>query len=189
MFGGGEQHTTDAVQALPTGGKATVVAHLPEPRSDLATATIGPTTYLVGGYDGSTATRSILATTDGQQFRVVAQLPLGVRYPAVTALGHTIYVVGGEWASVEQTAVQTLNVQTGKARVLAHLRAGLTQASAFTLGGRLFVAGGRSAGVPSATVWRIDPTNWNGVARRHASFPCRGRVDRTGGRQGVLHRW
>ncbi len=169
VFGGGEQHTTDAVQALPTGGKATIVAHLPEPRSDLATATIGPTTYLVGGYDGSAATRSILATTDGQQFRVVAQLPVGVRYPAVTALGHTIYIVGGEWASVEQTAVQTLNVQTGKARVLAHLRAGLTQASAFTLGGRIYVAGGRSAGVPSADVLRIDPRS--GTASHASTLP------------------
>ena len=85
MFGGGAQHVSDVVQALQPDGPSTVVGHLPQPRADLAAVTIGSTVYLVGGYDGTNATRDVLATTDGVQFRTVAQLPVGVRYPAVAA--------------------------------------------------------------------------------------------------------
>ncbi|MDQ1521480.1 MAG: hypothetical protein QOI55_2553, partial [Actinomycetota bacterium] len=121
VFGGGAQHVSDVVQVLEPNGPSTVVGHLPQPRADLAAATIGSTAYLVGGYDGTNATRDVLATSDGAVFRTVAQLPFGVRYPAVAALGNQVYVFGGELGGAESDAVQQIDVRTGTARVVAQL--------------------------------------------------------------------
>ena len=107
VFGGGASTTVATVQAFPapgsvgtpagsSGSSASTVSSLPAPRSDAAVTTVGSTTYLVGGYDGTNADASVLATTDGRTFRAVASLPVPVRYPAVAALGARIYVFGGE---------------------------------------------------------------------------------------------
>jgi N-acetylneuraminic acid mutarotase len=157
VFGGGEQVSVDSVQSVGSDGRAGIVAHLPQPRSDLAAAKIGATVYLVGGYDGTAATRDVLATSNGTTFRVVAQLPIGVRYPAVSAFGPRLYVFGGEWAGTESDAVQVIDTQTGRATVAGHLPTPLTQASAVSLGGSLYVVGGRSHGVPTAAILRFDP--------------------------------
>ena len=158
VFGGGEQVSVDTVQAVGSDGSAAIVGHLPQPRSDLSSVTIGSTVYLVGGYDGTTATREVLATTDGTTFRVVAQLPIGVRYAAVGAVGQTLYVFGGEWAGIESDAVQAIDTRTGRARIAGHLPAPLTEAVAVNFGGSLYVVGGRSRGVASAGILRFDPT-------------------------------
>jgi outer membrane protein assembly factor BamB len=157
VFGGGEQVSVDTVQSVGSDGRAAIVAHLPQPRSDLAAARIGGTVYLVGGYDGTTATRDVLATSDGTTFRVVAQLPIGVRYPAVSAIGRRLYVFGGEWAGTESNAVQVVDSQTGRSSVAGHLPAPLTEASAVSLGGSVYVVGGRSRGAATAGILRFDP--------------------------------
>ena len=69
LFGGGSPDTVATVQAVTaptippaTGSTGTVVGRLPQPRSDLAVATVrrgrgtraSTTAYLVGGYDGTT---------------------------------------------------------------------------------------------------------------------------------------
>ena len=90
--------------------------------------------YLVGGYDGTNATRDVLATTDGVRFRTIAQLPVGVRYPAVVALGENVYVFGGELNGTESSAVQQIDVRTGTARVVAQLPSPRTEASATAFG-------------------------------------------------------
>lgn len=158
VFGGGEQQTVDTVQSVGPDGHAAVVAHLPQPRSDLASARIGSTVYLVGGYDGTAATRDVLATSDGTTFRVVGQLPIGVRYPAVSAVGARLYVFGGEWAGTESATVQVVDTQTGRSSVAGHLPAPRTAAAAVTLGGSVYVVGGRSGGVPTSSILRFDPT-------------------------------
>ncbi len=92
-FGGGSPATVATVQAVPTptaSGPGTIAAavvtgKLPRPRSDSATVTIGTTTYIVGGYDGTNADPTVLATTDGSRFSTVASLPVPVRYPAVAS--------------------------------------------------------------------------------------------------------
>ena len=53
VFGGGQQGSVAAVQAIPAHGTATVAGRLPRPRSDLASVTRGGTAYLLGGYDGA----------------------------------------------------------------------------------------------------------------------------------------
>jgi outer membrane protein assembly factor BamB len=80
-----------------------------------------------------------------------------VRYPAVTASGNTIYVFGGEWSGVPSTAIQTIDLRTGRTSVAGRLPQARTQASAFTVSGGEYVAGGVVAGAASFDILRFDP--------------------------------
>jgi hypothetical protein len=157
VFGGGAQHVSDVVQALEPNGPSTVVGHLPQPRADLAAVTIGANVYLVGGYDGTNATLTVLATTDGIRFRTVAQLPEGVRYPAVAALGDKVFVFGGELNGSQSSSVQEIDVRAGTARVIGELPSPRTEASGVQLGGSIYILGGLAGSSPSNDVLRFDP--------------------------------
>ncbi len=159
---------SDVVQTLQPNGASTVVGHLPEPRADLAAATIASTVYLIGGYDGTNATCDVLATSDGIRFRTVAELPVGVRYPAVAALGNSIFVFGGELAGSVSSAVQQIDVRTGSARVIGQLPSPRTEAAATTLGGSIYIVGGLAGGAASSDMFRFDP--------RTAQFSFDGRL-------------
>src|SRR5437879_2913531 len=73
VFGGGEAVTIDKVQTFTSQGSQ-VIGKLPQPRSDLAVATIGGRTYVLGGYDGKSDQADVLVTTDGVSYKVVTQL-------------------------------------------------------------------------------------------------------------------
>jgi len=163
VFGGGSTSTVPTVQAW-TAGPATEVARLPEARSDLSSATVGGTTYIVGGYDGSAMTPGVLATTDGVSFKPVAQLAVPVRYAAVAGIGSTLWVVGGvtstsEGGAVETDAVQKVDLVSGRVTVTGRLPRPIGHAAALVLGGQIFVLGGRSGTVPSAAIFRLDPAS------------------------------
>jgi hypothetical protein len=170
VLGGGTPNTVSTVQSIATpqstragsgGPSATgsVAGQLPAPRSDLAVATIGATSYVVGGYDGTTYQPGILATTNGTHYSTAAHLTVPVRYPAVVALGGLIYVFGGETASVGSSTTATDDIQvvdptTHVSRVVAHLPQPLYGAAAFVIGGIPYVAGGQVPG--GATLTTID---------------------------------
>jgi len=173
VFGGGAATTVAVVQAW-NGRRTATVGSLPQPRSDSASATVGTTAYVVGGFTGQAMARDVLATTDGHTFRVVARLRIGVRYPAVAAVGRFVYVVGGELATTEGTlaggqtdAVQRIDTTTGEVRVIGHLGHGLGHATAFVLGGRLLVAGGRHGSAATADIIDVDVQtgSWHRVGR------------------------
>jgi hypothetical protein len=171
VFGGGSPDTVATVQAVTTpttpgasGPAGTTVGQLPQPRSDLAIATIthghgssaATTAYLVGGYDGTTYLPGVLATSDGRTFTTVATLPVPVRYPAVVADGGMIYAFGGETASsgsatTASSVIQRIDPSTHKASVVGHLPQALYGASAFLLDTTIYVAGGQSPGGPTLT--------------------------------------
>lgn len=69
VFGGGNITETAGVQAVGADGRVSTVGKLPIPRSDLATATIGDRTFIVGGYTGSTVRATTIATNDGVNFQ------------------------------------------------------------------------------------------------------------------------
>jgi N-acetylneuraminic acid mutarotase len=145
-------------------GTTTVVGRLPTARSDDSAVTVGTTSYVLGGFDGSAMTRAILATRDGRSFRPVGQLRFGVRYAAVTAAGHDIYVVGGQLATTAGTAggpqsqlVQRFDTTTGRTTVVARLPQPLGHAMAFTLSGAVYFAGGRTGTTAVTAVRRLDP--------------------------------
>jgi hypothetical protein len=163
VFGGGAASTVPIVQGW-TAGPATEVGRLPEARSDLSAASIGGTTYIAGGWDGSAMTPAVLATTDGVTFRTVAQLAVPVRYAAVAGLGSTLWVVGGvtstsEGGSTETDAVQKVDLGSGRVTVVGRLPQPMGHAAALILGGQIFVLGGRSGTVPSAAILRLDPAS------------------------------
>src|SRR5437879_1392356 len=116
VFGGGNTTESSAVQGVGT--PPSVIGHLPTARADLAAASDGDTTYIVGGYDGRTAIGDVLRTTDGANFTVVApKLPIAVRYPAVAVLGATLWIFGGELASGDTDAIQSVDLKTGAVAV------------------------------------------------------------------------
>jgi hypothetical protein len=196
LFGGGSPDTVNTVQQLPAPAPAplapasksdrnpssapagttsgptvsvspSVVGQLPQPRSDSQAVTIGATSYVIGGYDGSTGDRDVLATADGVHFSAVAALPVAVRYPAVAALGTDIYVFGGQAVGGSNNghaidSVQLISSTQRTAKVIAHMPSPVAGAVAFELSGHIYVAGGVAQ--PSGTqpgpalpsVWAYD---------------------------------
>jgi hypothetical protein len=154
VFGGGSPDTSATVQSLASAGGAVgtglVAGHLPQPRSDLATATIGRTVYIVGGYDGTAYQPSVLATTDGTHFTPAATLPVPVRYPAVVALGKTVFSFGGQTGNgagrvvTATAAIQEIDPATHIARVVGALPQALYGAAAFVIAGHVYLAGGQT---------------------------------------------
>ena len=156
VFGGGSSASVATDQSFtlrdPLGRSriATAAGSMPAPRSDEAAATVGPTTYLVGGYDGAHPDAAVLATTDGRTFTKVATLQVPVRYPAVAALGGKLFVFGGQvitgpHAGAPVDAIQAVDPARHTADVIGHLPEPLAGAAAVTVGGELFVAGGESS--------------------------------------------
>jgi N-acetylneuraminic acid mutarotase len=146
LVGGGAASESSDVQRF-AGGRTTRIAALPQPRSDLVTAAVGGTLYVIGGYTGRADTPDVLATTDGVHFRVVGRLPVTVRYAAVAVTGTTIWVIGGDHGLAPTDAVQRIDTTTGRISLVGHLRHALGHASAWTRAdGTVLVAGGRLAG-------------------------------------------
>ena len=155
VFGGGSAASVGTVQSFPLagGGAATDIGNLPAPRSDAQAATIGATTYIVGGFDGSKPDASVVATTNGQTYRIIATLRVPVRYAAVAALDGRIYAFGGEaitgpHAGTPVNVIQVVDPARRTASIVGNLPEALAGAAAVTVDGELFVAGGES---PAAT--------------------------------------
>jgi hypothetical protein len=159
VFGGGTANSIDTVQAYDLASrKSAVIGHMPVALSDLAAATIGDTTYLVGGYDGSKPRAEIYSTTDGKSFRTAGQLPEGLRYPAVTAVGSELIIAGGLAPSGMSDAVYAFDPAAGHVSTVGHLPTRTGHAAAFALGTTAYVAGGQdTAGNAVAAVEAIDP--------------------------------
>jgi hypothetical protein len=175
VFGGGAASTVGTVQRW-AGATTQIVGELPQPRSDLAAAAVGNTSYVVGGFDGITMTPDVIATDDGAGFNVVGHLAIGVRYAAVTALGGILWVVGGQLGTAESSsvggqtdAVQRVDPRTGRTTVVGHLPVPLGHASAFVLGSRLFVAGGVSGTTHESQIFEINPAT--GVVTTAGTLP------------------
>lgn len=176
VFGGGTSASSAGVQGLPSSGTAAAIGTLPRARSDSASVSLGTTSYLLGGYDGSHMDPQVLATTDGTAFTVVAQLPVPVRYPAVAALGGSIYVFGGQTADGEPTsAVQRVDPKTRSARVVGRLPEPVTGASAAALEGVLYICGGETSAVggttPNPGIWAYDPATGSALAAGRLRVP------------------
>jgi hypothetical protein len=156
VFGGGSGSSTDVVQELRSGARSVVIGRLPEARSDASAVVVGGRAFVVGGYNGKTALRDVLETTDGKTFRVFARLPVGVRYAAVAVVGTTIYVFGGQTTSGADTdAVQTIDA-AGNAHIAARMRETLAHALAVANGFHILVAGGEHGGAPRSAATSFD---------------------------------
>jgi hypothetical protein len=139
------------------GSSPRLISHLPEPRADLVAVSDGSVGYVLGGFDGTQGSTTILRTRDGRTFAVSGTLPVSVRYPAVAAVGGSIWLFGGEHEGKQVTDVQRIDLTTGQGSVAGHLPKPLAHAGAFTLGGEVFVAGGRVGTTATDTILRFDP--------------------------------
>ena len=184
VFGGGSSTSVPGVQSAPVtgpwpGAAARAAGTLPQARSDAAAVTIGATSYLVGGYDGTRPDAAVLATTDGRAFQPVASLPVPVRYPAVAALGGQIYVFGGQAVTGPQAgtpvdAIQLVSPARHTATVIGHLPERLTGAAALTVRGEVFLAGGDSPAAqphaPGVGATQLPPGERGGSTGAEASI-------------------
>jgi Kelch motif len=174
VFGGGDTSTVNLVQVLPLGGPAqggpaTTVGHLPDTLSDLSAVHLGGAAYVIGGYNGTKPSASVLQTVNGVAFTRVARLPTPVRYAAVAALPDKIYVFGGELANGRDTdEIQEYDIATERAVIAGHLPQPISHASAATLDRAIYLVGGRVGGVSGSGTDRIY--RFNEV--RNAVFPA-----------------
>jgi len=165
FFGGGAAATVDTVQALRAKARGTIVAHLPQPRSDVTATMIGARAFLVGGYDGNSALTDVLETADGTTFTTAAHLATGVRYAALATVGSTIYAFGGEATHGPDTdAVQAIDTAHGTVRIVAHTPQPIAHAVAWRRNGVVYLIGGDSA---RGAIWSFD------VARGRFTFVAR----------------
>jgi Kelch motif len=169
VFGGGSETSVASVQAFAPGAHATIVGHLPRPRSDLVAATTGGVAYVIGGYDGVAMARPVLATSDGRTFATVANLPVPVRYAAVATVGHDLWLFGGEQGGNPVSTIQLVDVSAHTATVVGHLPAPLGEATAVVLDGRIYIAGGRTSSGVTSQVLQFDPAT--ATARAVATLP------------------
>jgi hypothetical protein len=154
-FGGGSPVTVATVQSF-TNGTPSTPASLPAPRSDATAVSVGSTTYIVGGYDGTNPTPAVLATTNGRTFSTVADLAVPVRYAAVAAAGRYLYAFGGESVGPGTTGAPVADIQridpaSHRASVVGELPYPLEAAAAVNLGGNVYLAGGESPSAPGHT--------------------------------------
>jgi len=114
--------------------------------SDLVSARIGATTYLVGGYDGRTPRREILASRDGTHFTTVARLPVGLRYPALAVVSGKLLIAGGQTAGGLSRAIYSFDPESGTVRETGLLPRPLGEASGVVSGSTVYIVGGRTGG-------------------------------------------
>ncbi len=158
IFGGGSATTIDEVERLAPGRAGEVIGRMPQTRSDLSALTVGGSAIVLGGYDGVRPVGSVLETEDGRSFNTLARLPVAVRYASVAARGKTVYVLGGELADgTDASAIQAVDLASGKAEIVGYLPGGLSHASAVSLRGRILLLGGRLAGQTTDQILRFDP--------------------------------
>jgi len=173
VFGGRGARPGARVQSVRSGRTARVAARLPEARSGLTAVTMGGTTYLIGGADGSQRPKAVLATVDGRHFSVAVRLPVPASFAGAVAYRGKLWIFGGTAARGPTRVIQLADPRTGRARVVGRLPQPVTGASAFVLGGRLFLAGGLTAAAgrteASSIVLEVDPST--AVATPAAMLP------------------
>jgi hypothetical protein len=168
----------EALQALPTLPYVTDwwtppnLTNLPSPYNTyyyFGGASDGISLVLVGGYNGTTITSSVvtalLETDDIETWMMQPSLPQAVFSPAVVCYGGNVYVIGGTIAGATATsAVYSASLdQTGTIGAWSEqtsLPIAIGEASACVVNGWLFVAGGQlTGGAASSAVYAASLTD------------------------------
>jgi len=155
VFGGGT--AAGAVDAIVQVGRG-VVAHLPEPTSDLEAVRVGNTIMVVGGYTGVQPLRSVLSYTPGGRVQRVAELPHPLRYAAAAAgPGGMLLVAGGTDGVHARDEIVRVDPALHRATVIGRIPFALSHVAGAVLGRTLYLFGGRSdAGTARRTIWGVD---------------------------------
>ena len=156
--------TLRAVSRAERRHAATRTLHpLDEALSDLGAAQVGGSTYLVGGFTGTTYASAIvrLAATD-RATTTVARLPTGTRYAGVATSDGKIYAAGGLTTRGESRAIYEFDPRDATVVRIGSLPRPEAHATLAALGGHRYLFGGRS-------VLRISPDT--GAVARVATLP------------------
>jgi Kelch motif protein len=152
LFGGGTSQGGDAIVRLAP-SPPRVVGRLPRRVSDESAVTVHGAAYVLGGWDGTVASRTVYRLAGRRPAVAVGKLARGVRYAAVAALGDAILVAGGETAvGAPTTDVWSFDLRSGRSALVTRLPQPTDHAAAVALGGRLYVLGGLRAGRPTDVV-------------------------------------
>jgi outer membrane protein assembly factor BamB len=163
LYGGGDSVSTPAVLRIDPGTSATRALHpLDKPLSDLGAGQVRGSTYLVGGFTGTTYASAILRVGANDRTATVARLPAGTRYAGVATTGGKIYVAGGLTTHGESRAIYEFDPRDATVVRIGSLPRPEAHAALAGLGGRLYLFGGRS-------VLRISPDT--GAVARVATLP------------------
>lgn len=170
LFGGGVIESFSQITRVDSSGGAQPAGRLPTPASDIATATIGGTVYVVGGYTGQTPLRTILAWRPGEPARVAGMLPKPLRYAAVASTEGELVIAGGTSGETASRDVYRFDPRTGTLSAIGLLPSPLTHAAASSFGATVLVFGGREASPTSQTsqILAIEP---GGSIRRVGELP------------------
>jgi Kelch motif len=161
VVGGGNTTEQATVQRLSLATpRWRAAARLPQRRSDLVTATVGGSVFVLGGYDGTAMPAAVLESSNGRDYHVVGRLAVAVRYPAVAVADGQVWLFGGERDNVLLNVVQRFNPRSGRTRVVGRLPIPSGHGAAFAVGRKLLLAGGR-VGPDTATsaIWEFDPSS------------------------------
>jgi DNA-binding beta-propeller fold protein YncE/N-acetylneuraminic acid mutarotase len=151
LFGGGVVSSFPQITKIDADGSTQPAGELPTPTSDVASATIGDTAYIVGGYTGVTPLPTVLAWQPGRQAHLVATLPKPLRYAAVAAVARALVIAGGTSGETASRDIYRFDPSTGKLRKIGLLPEPLTHAAAAAVDGTTFVFGGRGSSTTSQT--------------------------------------
>jgi N-acetylneuraminic acid mutarotase len=151
LFGGGVVSSFAQITRISAAGATQPAGQLPTPASDVACATIGATTYIVGGYTGVTPLRTILAWHPGALARVAGLLPEPLRYAALAAVDGQLVIAGGTSGDTANRDIYRFDPTTRKLTIIGVLPRPLTHAAAAALNGTVFVFGGRGSSPTSQT--------------------------------------
>ncbi len=150
LFGGGVVSSFPQITRV-NDGTTQPAGELPTPTSDVASATIGGTVYIVGGYTGVTPLRTILAWRPGGQPHVAGMLPKPLRYAAVAAVSGALVIAGGTSGESASRDIYRFDPSTGKLMKIGLLPQPLTHAAAAAVRGTALVFGGRGSSPTSQT--------------------------------------
>jgi N-acetylneuraminic acid mutarotase len=151
LFGGGVVSSFPEITRVNTNGTTQPAGELPTPASDVASATIADTVYIVGGYTGVTPLHTILAWRPGEQPHAVGLLPKPLRYAAVAAVGGALVIAGGTSGESASRDIYHFDPSTAKLTKIGLLPQPLTHAAAAAVNGTAFVFGGRGSSPTSQT--------------------------------------
>jgi outer membrane protein assembly factor BamB len=165
LYGGGASVSTPAALRVdPRTGATRALRPLDEPLSDLGAAQVGGSTYLVGGFTGTTYASAILRVGANDRTTTVARIPAGTRYAGVATSGGKIYVAGGLTTRGESRAIYRIDPRDASVVRIGSLPRPEAHAALAALDGRLYLFGGRS-------VLRISPDT--GAVAPVATLPQR----------------
>ena len=142
-------------------------ASMPQRRSYIAAAQLGPLLYTAGGMVGETGRPLATFTrydTGRDEWTTLPQLPVPTRAAAGAALDGVVYVIGGTTAEGNTAAVWAWDGRTWARR--APLPAPRFNASAVALDGRIYLLGGFERFEEHREVFVYDPARdaWSEAA-------------------------